>query len=76
MTNPNYVFTPPATPSLTVSGNSARFAVNRIFCVGRNYVEHIREIRDIRATGFRQQAGKDAAKVRGLVYEILAKRGK
>jgi argininosuccinate synthase len=35
-----------------------------------------REIRDIRATGFRQQAGKDAAKVRGLVYEILAKRGK
>lgn len=44
MTSPNYVFTPPATPSLPVTGNSARFAVNRIFCVGRNYHAHAVEM--------------------------------
>jgi len=34
------------------------------------------EIRDIKATGFRQPTCRDAAKVRGLIYEILAKRGR
>lgn len=31
-------------PSLPVAGSDLRFAVNRIFCVGRNYAEHAREM--------------------------------
>ncbi|MEM7226524.1 MAG: fumarylacetoacetate hydrolase family protein [Pseudomonadota bacterium] len=31
-------------PSLPIVGSSARFPVRRIFCVGRNYAEHIREM--------------------------------
>ncbi|WP_011579402.1 fumarylacetoacetate hydrolase family protein [Chelativorans oligotrophicus] len=40
----NYIFTPPERPSLPVRGLSARFPVRRIFCVGRNYAEHVREM--------------------------------
>jgi 2-keto-4-pentenoate hydratase/2-oxohepta-3-ene-1,7-dioic acid hydratase (catechol pathway) len=39
-----YVFTPPERPSLPVRGISARFPVRRIFCVGRNYAAHVREM--------------------------------
>ena len=39
-----YLFTPPATPSLPVRGNAARFPVRRIFCVGRNYHAHAVEM--------------------------------
>ena len=39
-----FAFTPPATPSLAVFGSSARFPVHRIYCVGRNYAEHAREM--------------------------------
>ncbi|MCF3972159.1 fumarylacetoacetate hydrolase family protein [Paracoccus salsus] len=39
-----YVLPPPAQPSVPVAGNQARFAVRRIFCVGRNYAEHAREM--------------------------------
>ena len=39
-----YVIEPPATPSVAVAGSSARFAVRRIFCVGRNYAAHAREM--------------------------------
>ena len=36
----------PTPPSLAVLGSdSARFPVNNIFCVGRNYIEHAREMR-------------------------------
>jgi fumarylpyruvate hydrolase len=31
-------------PSLPVAGSAARFPVRRIWCVGRNYLEHIREL--------------------------------
>ena len=31
-------------PSLPVEGNDARFPVGRIYCVGRNYAEHAREM--------------------------------
>ena len=31
-------------PSLPIVGSSARFPVRRIFCVGRNYVEHQKEM--------------------------------
>lgn len=32
------------TPSVAIDGSAARFAVRRIFCVGRNYAEHAREM--------------------------------
>jgi fumarylpyruvate hydrolase len=39
-----FVITPSAIPTLPVEGHSARFPVSRIFCVGRNYAEHAREM--------------------------------
>ena len=44
MSATNYVFAPPALPSLPVAGSSARFPVKRIFCVGRNYHAHALEM--------------------------------
>ena len=40
----NYVIPPAAVTSLTVAGIAERFPVNRIFCVGRNYAAHAREM--------------------------------
>ena len=34
----------PEAPSLAIAGSADRFPVRRIFCVGRNYAEHIREM--------------------------------
>jgi fumarylpyruvate hydrolase len=39
----SYVF-PPEVTSVPVRGQSGRFAVRRIYCVGRNYVEHAKEM--------------------------------
>jgi fumarylpyruvate hydrolase len=39
-----YVFAPPATPAVAVAGGTAKFPVRRIFCVGRNYAAHAREM--------------------------------
>ena len=39
-----YVIAPPALPSVEVAGETARFAVRRIFCVGQNYASHAREM--------------------------------
>jgi fumarylpyruvate hydrolase len=39
-----FVLPVPATVSLPVVGSTARFPVRRIYCVGRNYLEHIREL--------------------------------
>lgn len=44
MSNGNYVFAPPTLPSVAVAGTEHRFPVNRIFCVGRNYAAHAREM--------------------------------
>lgn len=41
---PDYVLPPPPVVSVPVDGDSRRFAVRRIFCVGRNYAEHAREM--------------------------------
>ena len=38
------VFDPPLVPSLPVHGSSARFPVHRIYCIGRNYAEHAKEM--------------------------------
>lgn len=40
----DYVIPAPAQPSVAVVGQAARFPVRRIFCVGRNYAEHTREM--------------------------------
>ena len=39
-----YVFTPRAVPSVAITGSSQRFPVHRIYCVGRNYADHAREM--------------------------------
>jgi len=42
---PNYVIDPPTQPVVPVAGEDAGFfPVRRIFCVGRNYAEHAREM--------------------------------
>jgi fumarylpyruvate hydrolase len=33
-----------AAPTIAIAGEAARFPVRRIFCVGRNYAEHAREM--------------------------------
>ena len=40
----SYVIPAPAQPSLPVQGSDQRFPVRRIFCIGRNYAEHAREM--------------------------------
>jgi len=39
-----FVITPPATPAVAVSGADQAFPVRRVFCVGRNYAAHAREM--------------------------------
>ncbi len=39
-----YVFNPPATASIPVQGSALRFPVHRIYCVGRNYEDHAKEM--------------------------------
>ncbi|MEP7206141.1 MAG: fumarylacetoacetate hydrolase family protein [Casimicrobiaceae bacterium] len=41
---PAYVIDIGPVPSLPVEGSPARFPVGRIYCVGRNYAEHAREM--------------------------------
>ncbi|HTL91184.1 MAG TPA: fumarylacetoacetate hydrolase family protein [Steroidobacteraceae bacterium] len=38
-----FVFPPPAQPSVAVAGSDARFPVHRIYCIGLNYADHVRE---------------------------------
>ena len=40
----SYVFTPPPVVSVPVIGRAERFPVHRIYCVGRNYEEHAKEM--------------------------------
>jgi fumarylpyruvate hydrolase len=39
-----YVIPQPPQPSIAVQGTEARFPVRRIWCVGRNYADHAREM--------------------------------
>ncbi|SOE93219.1 fumarylpyruvate hydrolase [Burkholderia sp. D7] len=39
-----YVFPAPQTVTVPVTGSSAAFPVRRVFCVGRNYADHAREM--------------------------------
>jgi len=40
----NTIIPAPAQPSIPVLGQTARFPVRRIFCIGRNYADHAREM--------------------------------
>jgi fumarylpyruvate hydrolase len=51
--NAKYVIDPPPQPALKVAGTDKLFPVRRIWCVGRNYVEHIKEMgQDVREPPF------------------------
>ena len=39
-----FLFDPPPTPAIPVAGLDVLFPVARIFCVGRNYEEHAKEM--------------------------------
>ncbi len=40
----NYAFPPVGVPTVEVAGTDARFPVHRIYCIGRNYADHVREM--------------------------------
>jgi fumarylpyruvate hydrolase len=40
----NYLFDPPPLASVPVLGNEQHLPVHRIYCVGKNYADHIREM--------------------------------
>ena len=39
-----HVFAPPPPVTLAVKGSEARFPVRRVYCVGRNYNDHVKEM--------------------------------
>lgn len=39
-----FVFAPPPRPSVAIANEEARYPVRRIYCVGRNYAAHAREM--------------------------------
>ncbi len=40
----SFVFAPPPQASVAIAGEETRFPVRRVFCVGRNYAAHAREM--------------------------------
>jgi fumarylpyruvate hydrolase len=40
----SFVFDPSAVPSMPVQGSGARFPIHRIYCIGRNYADHAKEM--------------------------------
>lgn len=62
----SYLFEPRIV-SIPVSGQTAAFPVRRVYCVGRNYVDHIREMKegDVRDPPFFFQKPADAIVVDG-----------
>ena len=53
MSATSFVIPPPPQASIPVVGESGAFPVRRIWCVGRNYLEHVREMgNDERAPPF------------------------
>lgn len=41
---PDFCFAPQPQPSVGIAGSNERFPVRRVFCVGRNYAAHVREM--------------------------------
>jgi fumarylpyruvate hydrolase len=44
MSADRHVIPPPPQPAIAVAGSDKSFPVRRVWCVGRNYLEHIREM--------------------------------
>jgi fumarylpyruvate hydrolase len=65
----NYVLNPPAIVTIPVALTDALFPVRRIYCVGRNYLEHIREMKesDERDPPFFFQKPRDSIVLNGEV---------
>ncbi len=62
----DYVFSPPPVVGVPVQGSEALFPVRRIYCVGRNYLDHVREMGgDERDPPFFFQKPTDAIVVSG-----------
>ncbi|MBI2772434.1 MAG: fumarylacetoacetate hydrolase family protein [Burkholderiales bacterium] len=40
----NYVFIAPPQPSVAIAGTDRRYPVRRVYCIGRNYEAHVREM--------------------------------
>src|SRR4051812_44423580 len=40
----SFAFPPPAVSSVAIQGSEERFPVHRIYCVGRNYAAHAKEM--------------------------------
>ncbi|MDE2048505.1 MAG: FAA hydrolase family protein, partial [Betaproteobacteria bacterium] len=40
----SYALPPPAVTALPIVGSTQRFPVHRVYCVGRNYEEHAKEM--------------------------------
>ena len=40
----SFAFPPAPTVSLAIAGSEHRFPVHRVYCVGRNYAEHVKEM--------------------------------
>jgi fumarylpyruvate hydrolase len=40
----SFIFPPPAPPAVEIRGTAQKFPVHRIYCVGRNYAAHAREM--------------------------------
>jgi fumarylpyruvate hydrolase len=67
----DFVFPPAPIVSLPVAGSSARFPVRRIYCVGRNYAAHIREMGgDEREPPFFFQKPTDAIVLSGATIAL------
>lgn len=39
-----FLFDPPAVPSLPIQGSDAHFPIHRVYCIGRNYADHAKEM--------------------------------
>ncbi|HEY0199462.1 MAG TPA: fumarylacetoacetate hydrolase family protein [Rhodanobacter sp.] len=55
-----YIIDAPAIPSLPVIGSDQRFPIRRVFCIGRNYAEHAKEMGSAVETGMPMFFGKPA----------------
>ena len=40
----DYVIAEPTRPTLPVKGSKSLFPVRRVYCIGRNYADHAREM--------------------------------
>ena len=62
----DWLFPPAPTASLPISGQSERFPIRRILCVGQNYAAHAREMGQTRAEPFFFTKPADSVVVDGV----------